>query len=60
MKIKKYMRTDFATVAPHTPLGEIARIFFETSESVLPVTEKDNTLTTTLKARSWHRISGGE
>lgn len=44
MKIKKYMRTDFATVAPHTPLSEIARIFFETSESVLPVTEKDNTL----------------
>ncbi len=44
MEISKYMKRDFRTVAPHTPMREIARLFFETGESVLPVTEKDGTL----------------
>lgn len=38
------MKTDFRAVSPGTPLKEIARHFFETGESVLPVTEKDGTL----------------
>ncbi len=44
MEISKYMKRDFRTVAPHTPMREIARLFFETGESVLPVTEEDGTL----------------
>ena len=44
MEISRYMKRDFRTVAPHTPMREIARLFFETGESVLPVTEKDGTL----------------
>lgn len=44
MEISKYMKMDFRTVAPHTPMREIARLFFETGESVLPVTEEDGTL----------------
>lgn len=44
MEIRKYMKRDFRTVAPHTPMREIARLFFETGESVLPVTEEDGTL----------------
>ena len=44
MEIGNYMKRDFRTVAPHTPMREIARLFFETGESVLPVTEKDGTL----------------
>lgn len=44
MKIKDYMKTDFRAVSPGTPLKEIARHFFETGESVLPVTEEDGTL----------------
>ncbi len=44
MKIKDYMKTDFRAVSPGTPLREIARHFFETGESVLPVTEEDGTL----------------
>jgi CBS domain-containing protein len=38
------MKKDFMTVGPHTPMREIARMFFETGESVLPVTEGDNRL----------------
>jgi len=44
MEISKYMKSDFRTVAPHTPMREIARIFFETGESVLPVSDEDGTL----------------
>jgi CBS domain-containing protein len=44
VEISKYMQRDFRTVAPHTPMREIARLFFETGESVLPVTEEDGTL----------------
>ncbi len=44
MEISKYMKRDFRTVAPHTPMREIARLFFETGESVLPVTGEDGTL----------------
>ena len=44
MEISRYMKRDFRTVAPHTPMREIARLFFETGESVLPVTEEDGTL----------------
>ncbi len=44
MEISKYMKRDFRTVAPYTPMREIARIFFETGESVLPVSNEDGTL----------------
>ena len=44
MEISKYMKTDFRTVAPHTPMREIARLFFETGESVLPVADEDGSL----------------
>ena len=44
MEISRYMKRDFRTVAPHTPMREIARLFFETGKSVLPVTEEDGTL----------------
>ncbi len=44
MEISKYMKRDFRTVAPYTPMREIARIFFETGESVLPVSDEDGTL----------------
>ncbi len=44
MEISKYMQRDFQTVAPHTPMREIARFFFETGESVLPVANEDGSL----------------
>jgi CBS domain-containing protein len=44
MEISKYMKRDFRTVAPHTPMREIARLFFETGESVLPVADEDGAL----------------
>jgi CBS domain-containing protein len=44
MEIRKYMKRDFRTVAPHTPMREIARLFFETGESVLPVAGEDGSL----------------
>ncbi len=44
MEISKYMKRDFRNVAPHTPMREIARLFFETGESVLPVSNEDGTL----------------
>ena len=44
MKIKDYMKTDFRAVSAGIPLREIARLFFETGESVLPVTEEDGKL----------------
>jgi len=44
MEISKYMKRDFLTVAPHTPMRDIARIFFETGESVLPVCDEAGTL----------------
>jgi len=44
MEIRKYMMRDFHAVVPRTPMREIARLFFETGESVLPVTTEDGTL----------------
>lgn len=44
MTIGKYMERDFRTVSPDTRMKDIARIFFETGESVLPVVEKDGSL----------------
>ena len=44
MEISKYMKKDFRTVSPETPMREIARAFYETGESVLPVTEADGSL----------------
>jgi CBS domain-containing protein len=44
VKIKDYMKRDFRIVSPGTSMREIARIFFETGESILPVTEEDGTL----------------
>lgn len=44
MEISKYMKKDFRTVSPETPMREIARAFYETGESVLPVTEEDGSL----------------
>ena len=44
MKIKDYMKKDFRTVAPHTPMREVARTFFETGESLLPVTDSEGML----------------
>ena len=45
MKIKDYMKRDFRAVSPHTPMRDVARAFFETGESILPVTESDGTIT---------------
>lgn len=44
MKIKDYMKKDFRTVAPHTPMREVAWAFFETGESLLPVTDSEGVL----------------
>jgi CBS domain-containing protein len=44
LKVKEYMKRDFRTVQPEASLREIARLFYETGESVLPVTERDGTL----------------
>ena len=44
MKIKEYMKRDFRTVSPGTPMREVALLFFESGESVLPVTESDGAL----------------
>jgi CBS domain-containing protein len=44
MIIRDYMQRDFQTVSPHTPLREVARIFFATGASVIPVTEPDGSL----------------
>lgn len=44
MKIKEYMKRDFRSVSPDTPMREVALLFFETGESVLPVTESDGAL----------------
>jgi CBS domain-containing protein len=44
LEIRKYMKRDFRTVAPDTPMREIARLFFETGESVLPVADEEGTL----------------
>lgn len=44
MKIKDYMKRDFRAVEPRTPMKAVARLFFETSESMLPVTDSDETL----------------
>lgn len=41
MDVGKYMKRDFVSARPHTPLREIAGLFFESGESVLPVTEED-------------------
>jgi CBS domain-containing protein len=38
------MKRDIRTVAPHTPMREIARLFFETGEALLPVTDEDGNL----------------
>jgi len=42
--IRDYMERDFLSVSPHAPLREVARLFFETGESLIPVTESDGTL----------------
>jgi len=44
VQIGKYMKRNFHRVEPHTPLREVARLFFESGESVLPVTEENGTL----------------
>ncbi len=44
MKIKDYMKRDFRAVSPETPLREIARFFYESGESLLPVTEENGRL----------------
>lgn len=44
MRIKEYMKREFGRVSPHAPLREIARLFYESGESILPVTEEDGRL----------------
>ncbi|MDZ7861044.1 MAG: CBS domain-containing protein [Candidatus Krumholzibacteriota bacterium] len=44
MEIKNYITRDFHSAGPETPFKDIARIFFETGESVIPVTDKEDTL----------------
>lgn len=44
MKIKDYMKRDFRAVSPDAPLKEIARFFYESGESLLPVTEENGQL----------------
>lgn len=44
MKIKDYMKRDFRAVSPDAPLREIARFFYESGESLLPVTEENGRL----------------
>ncbi len=43
MNVGKYMNRDFASVLPHTTMREVARLFFESREPVLPVTDEDGT-----------------
>ncbi|HSG29016.1 MAG TPA: CBS domain-containing protein, partial [Candidatus Krumholzibacterium sp.] len=43
MNVGKYMNRDFAAVRPHTTMREVARLFFESREPVLPVTDDDGT-----------------
>jgi CBS domain-containing protein len=38
------MKTDFRALRSHATLEEVARSFYETGESLLPVTEEDGTL----------------
>jgi CBS domain-containing protein len=42
--IRDYMKREFQSVSPHAPLREVARLFFETGEALIPVTESDGTL----------------
>jgi CBS domain-containing protein len=44
LKIKDYMKRDFRAVSPDAPLKEIARFFYESGESLLPVTEENGRL----------------
>jgi CBS domain-containing protein len=44
LKIKNYMKTDFKAASCHTPLKEVARLFYETGESILPIVEDDGSL----------------
>lgn len=44
MIIGKYMKKDFRAVRPETPMREVARLFFETREPVLPVVDEDGSL----------------
>jgi CBS domain-containing protein len=44
VKIKDYMKRDFRAVSPDAPLREIARFFYESGESLLPVTEENGQL----------------
>jgi len=44
VKIKNYMKRDFRAVSPDAPLREIARFFYESGESLLPVTEENGQL----------------
>jgi len=44
MEIGKYMKRDFRSVTPHTSMREVAGLFIETGESVLPVAGVDGSL----------------
>ena len=44
MKISKYITKTPYSVRPETHFKDIARIFFETGESIIPVTDETNTL----------------
>ncbi|MBU8920881.1 MAG: CBS domain-containing protein [Bacteroidales bacterium] len=44
MKIGKYMKKDFRAVRPETPMREVAKLFFESREPVLPVVDEDGKL----------------
>lgn len=44
MNIGKYIKEDFRRLSPEAPLKEVAKIFFESGESVLPVVEEGGSL----------------
>ncbi len=44
MNIGKYIKKDFLKLSPESPLKEVARAFFESGESVVPVVEDDGSL----------------
>ena len=44
MNIGKYIKKDFLKLSPGSPLKEVARTFFESGESVVPVVEDDGSL----------------
>lgn len=44
MEISKYVNRNADTVLAETPMKDIARLFFETGESVIPVVDQDRNL----------------